>query len=123
MLEDNVKSSQVKEKEKEKKNDLISLSESESFNSIKVNQTKKTERNKYICPEEGCDLIPRIINVHSEIGTIVMQCPNNHINDIDVEEYLEKIESSSDAIVNVDGKNTRKRNTKIKGKRSLRILN
>ena len=42
MLEDNVKSSQVKEKEK--KNDLISLSESESFNSIKVNQTKKTEK-------------------------------------------------------------------------------
>ena len=94
MLEDNVKSSQVKEKEKEKekKNDLISLSESESFNSIKVSQVKKTERNKYICPEEGCDLIPRIINVHSEIGTIVMQCPNNHINDIDVEEYLEKID-------------------------------
>ncbi|MBQ9232391.1 MAG: hypothetical protein IJ190_14595 [Prevotella sp.] len=49
------------------------------------------------------------------------KAPNGSIKKL--KEYLEKIESSSDAIVNVDGKNTRKRNTKIKGKRSLRILN
>ena len=30
--------------------------------------------------------------MHSEIGKIVMQCPNNHIYDIDVEDYLKKID-------------------------------
>ena len=85
MLVDNVKG------EKGKKNDLISMSESESL-SVKINDVKKAERNKYICPKKGCDLIPRILNVHSETGIIVMQCPNDHLCDIDVEEYLKIVD-------------------------------
>ena len=85
MIADNAKG------EKGKKNDLISISESESLN-VKINDVKKTERNKYICPEKDCDLIPKIISVHSETGKIVTQCPNNHIYDIDVEEYLKIID-------------------------------
>ena len=87
MIDDHAKA------EKGKKNDLISVSESESLNVI--NEVKKTERNKYICPEKGCDLIPRIISVHSEIGKIVMQCPNNHFKEIDVETYFEIIDEKA----------------------------
>ena len=87
MIDDHAKA------EEGNKNDLISASESESLNVI--NEVKKTERNKYICPENGCDLIPRIISVHSEIGKIVMQCPNNHFKEIDVETYFEIIDEKA----------------------------
>ena len=46
------------------------------------------ERKKYICPEKNCNLIPRILNVHSDTGRIVMQCPNNHLNEIDIQKYM-----------------------------------
>ena len=74
--------------------DLLSNSESESFK-IKINEGKKIERNKYICAEKDCNLIPKIINVHSETGIIVMQCHNNHLKEIDVEEYLKIIDEKS----------------------------
>ena len=49
---------------------------------------ENNERKKYICPEKNCNLIPRILNVHSDTGRIAMQCPNNHLNEIDIQKYM-----------------------------------
>ena len=56
----------------------------------------KTQRNKYICPQKGCYLIPRIISVHSDTGRIVMQCPNNHLDEKNVEDYLKILDEKKD---------------------------
>ena len=53
----------------------------------KIN-VKKEENFKYICPIEGCKLIPEIKNVHCELGLIVLKCSGGHIKEIDVEEYF-----------------------------------
>ena len=44
--------------------------------------------DKYICPENGCNLIPEILGVYCESGSIVFKCSNGHTTEIDVEEYL-----------------------------------
>ena len=49
---------------------------------------KDNERKKYICPEKNCNLIPRILNVHSDTGRIVMQCPRNHLYEIEAQKYM-----------------------------------
>ena len=59
---------------KRQDNNALYNSESASLN-VRI----KTERNKYICPKKDCYLIPQIISVHSDIGRIVLQCPNNHL--------------------------------------------
>lgn len=69
------------------------LTNSESEN---LNVRTKTQRNKYICPQKGCYLIPRIISVHSDTGRIVMQCPNNHLDEKNVEDYLKILDEKKD---------------------------
>ena len=49
------------------------------------------EHNKYICPTEGCNLIPEIISVHAELGLIVLKCSDGHTNEINVENYFKKL--------------------------------
>ena len=44
--------------------------------------------DKYICPENGCNLIPEILGAYCESGSIVFKCSNGHTTEIDVEEYL-----------------------------------
>ena len=61
-----------------------------------LNVRTKTQRNKYICPQKGCYLIPRIISVHSDTGRIVMQCPNNHLDEKNVEDYLKILDEKKD---------------------------
>ena len=48
-------------------------------------------RNKYVCPEEGCNLIPEIIKT-TDLGKIFLRCGNNHKKIIDVKYYLKKID-------------------------------
>ena len=48
-------------------------------------------RNKYVCPEEGCNLIPEIIKT-TDLGKIVLSCGNNHKKIMDIEDYLKKID-------------------------------
>ena len=52
--------------------------------------TKK--RDKYVCPEDGCNLIPEILSANSDIGKIVLKCENHGIKEYDVEKYLEIID-------------------------------
>ena len=72
-------------------NNVLYNSESENLN-VRI----KTERNKYICPKKDCYLIPQIISVHSDIGRIVLQCPNNHFYETSVEEYLKILDEKRD---------------------------
>ena len=44
--------------------------------------------DKYICPENGCNLIPEILGVYCESGSIVFKCSNGHTIEKNVEEYL-----------------------------------
>ena len=74
-----------------KSNNGLINSESEN-----LNVRTKTQRNKYICPQKGCYLIPRIISVHSDTGRIVMQCPNNHLDEKNVEDYLKILDEKKD---------------------------
>lgn len=74
-----------------KSKDWLTNSESEN-----LNVRTKTQRNKYICPQKGCNLIPRIISVHSDTGRIVMQCPNNHLDEKNVEDYLKILDEKKD---------------------------
>ena len=45
--------------------------------------------NKYVCPADGCDLIPEILKANSDIGKIVLKCRNNHIMELDIDKYFE----------------------------------
>ena len=47
-----------------------------------------SRRNKYVCPEKGCDLIPEILSANSDIGIIVLKCEKHGEITKDVEEYL-----------------------------------
>ena len=67
---------------------------------------KSDDLEGYICPTEGCNLIPEIISVHSELGLIVLKCSKGHENEINVENYFnilkekEKIKPIGDNIDN-----------------------
>ena len=61
------------------------------------------EYNKYICPTKGCSLIPEIINVHSDLGLIVLKCVKGHINEISVENYFKKLNKKKE--INPEGNN------------------
>ena len=61
------------------------------------------EYNKYICPTKGCSLIPEIINVHSDLGLIVLKCFKGHINEISVENYFKKLNKKKE--INPEGNN------------------
>ena len=49
---------------------------------------RENMRDKYICPEKGCDLIPEIESVNSDICRIVFKCKNGHIKDVNITEYF-----------------------------------
>ena len=55
---------------------------------IVISPNKTKNENKYICPTEGCNLIPEIISTHTELGLIVLKCNKGHENKIDVDDYL-----------------------------------
>ena len=46
------------------------------------------ERYQFICPKEGCNLVQEIISTHTDIGKIVLRCANNHLMELDVEDYF-----------------------------------
>ena len=48
--------------------------------------------NKYVCPADGCDLIPEILKANSDIGKIVLKCRNNHIMELNIDKYFEILE-------------------------------
>ena len=63
------------------------------------------KRNSYICPEEGCDLIPEVLSAHSDIGRIVLRCSKGHINELNVEKYFQILDEKKDIIPKDDGYN------------------
>ena len=75
---------------------------------IVISPNKTKNENKYICPTEGCNLIPEIISTHTELGLIVLKCNKGHENKIDVEDYLnflknnKRINPQGDNIENQD---------------------
>ena len=65
--------------------------------------TKK--RDKYVCPIDGCNLIPEILSANSDIGKIVLKCEKHGLKEYDVEKYLDIIDKKqhmNPTISNID---------------------
>jgi len=54
---------------------------------INDNENNIKNRYKYICPYYNCQLIPEVLNVHSESGTILLKCDRGHLSELDILEY------------------------------------
>ena len=52
-------------------------------------------RNKYICPYAHCQLIPEVLNVHSESGTILLKCDRGHLSELDILEYTKILDEKN----------------------------
>ena len=63
-------------------------------NEIKVPE----KRNKYICPYPKCDLIPEVLSVHTDSGTIVLKCNRGHLCELDILEYFKILEEKKNLI-------------------------
>ena len=70
----------------------------------------KEERNSYICPEKGCDLIPEVLSAHSDTGKIVFRCSKGHLNELNVEKYFQILDEKKDIIPKGEGYNIKKQN-------------
>ena len=82
-----------KSSEQKKTNTIISNSSSKSSNIVGPQSLKIIKvRDQYLCPEEGCECIPHISSAHCDTGIIVMECEKGHQFEIDVEEYMEKMD-------------------------------
>ena len=82
-----------KSSEQKKTNTIISNSSSKSSNIVGPQSLKIIKvRDQYLCPEEGCECIPHISSAHCDTGIIVMECDKGHPFEIDVEEYMEKMD-------------------------------
>ena len=82
-----------KSSEQKKTNTIISNSSSKSSNIVGPQSLKIIKvRDQYLCPEEGCECIPHISSAHCDTGIIVMECDKGHLFEIDVEEYMEKMD-------------------------------
>ena len=82
-----------KSSEQKKTNTIISNSSSKSSNIVGPQSLKIIKvRDQYLCPKEGCKCIPHISSAHCDTGIIVMKCEKGHPFEIDVEEYMEKMD-------------------------------
>ena len=51
-------------------------------------EIREIERDRYICPFQGCDCFPEIKRVYSDISRIIFHCNKNGLIELDIDEYF-----------------------------------